>query len=120
LVFVYIGSYTESPDGSGEGIAVFRFDAASGRLTLVQTVTGVANPSFAVLDSRQRCLYAVNELDDGGAWFPGLGFLQLLFGRRSLAELEHAAADCRVNAEEARVLLDALFPKRPSCVWPAV
>ena len=59
LVFVYIGSYTESPDGSGEGIAVFRFDAASGRLTLVQTVTGVANPSFAVLDSRQRCLYKV-------------------------------------------------------------
>ena len=58
--------------------------------------------------------------DDGGAWFPGLGFLQLLFGRRSLAELEHAGADCRVNAEEARVLLDALFPKRPSCVWPAV
>ena len=50
--------------------------------------------------------------------FPGLTFLQLLFGYRSLAELENAFADCRANGEEARVLLDALFPKQPSYVWP--
>ena len=54
----------------------------------------------------------------GGASFPGLTFLQILFGYRSLAELEHAFADCRVTTEEARVLLDALFPKQPSQVWP--
>ena len=54
----------------------------------------------------------------GGASFPGLTFLQLLFGYRSLEELEQAFADCRVNSEEARVLLDALFPKQPSRVWP--
>jgi hypothetical protein len=50
--------------------------------------------------------------------FPGLTFLQLLFGYRSLAELEYAFADCRANGEAARVLLDALFPKQPSHVWP--
>ena len=49
--------------------------------------------------------------------FPGSSFLQLLFGYRSLAEMEHALPDCRANGEEARVLLDALFPKQPSHVW---
>jgi predicted N-acetyltransferase YhbS len=58
--------------------------------------------------------------EDGDALFPGLSFLQLLFGRRSLSELEHAAVDCRAVAEKARVLLDAMFPKRPSSVWPLV
>jgi hypothetical protein len=53
-----------------------------------------------------------------GASFPGLTFLQLLFGSRSLEELEHAFADCRARSEEARVLLQALFPKRLSPIWP--
>ncbi len=56
--------------------------------------------------------------EDGDALIPGLRFLQLLFGRRSLAELEHADADCLAVAEKARVLLDALLPKRPSFTWP--
>ncbi len=58
------------------------------------------------------------DVEAGGASFPGLSFLQILFGYRSLTELEQAFADCRVNTEEARVLLDALFPKLPSRVWP--
>ena len=53
-----------------------------------------------------------------GAMFPGLTFLQLLFGCRSLEELEHAFGDCRARTEEARVLLRALFPKLPSLIWP--
>jgi hypothetical protein len=56
--------------------------------------------------------------DDCSAWFPGLSFLQLVFGFRSLAELEHASPDCMVNTERARVLLDALFPKQASRLWP--
>ena len=52
------------------------------------------------------------------AAFPALTFLQLLFGYRSLAELRYAFPDCGVNSERARVLLDALFPPRPSQVWP--
>jgi GNAT superfamily N-acetyltransferase len=52
------------------------------------------------------------------ALFPGLTFLQLLFGYRSLRELDEALADCHASGDEARVLLEALFPKAPSVVWP--
>jgi hypothetical protein len=55
--------------------------------------------------------------DGVSAWFPGLTFLHVLFGHRALAEIEAAFPDCRVNTEEARVLLDVLFPKAPSRVW---
>jgi GNAT superfamily N-acetyltransferase len=58
------------------------------------------------------------EHRQAGASFPPLTFLHLLFGHRSLAELERAFPDCRARNEEARVLLDALFPPRPSLVWP--
>ena len=53
-----------------------------------------------------------------GAHFPGLTFLQLLLGYRSLSELEYAFPDCRARSEESRVLLTTLFPKSPSAVWP--
>ncbi len=71
-------------------------------------------------DGRLASTEAWKPPDDerGGASFPELTFLQILFGYRSLSELEHAFADCRVNTEEARVLLDALFPKQPSHIWP--
>jgi hypothetical protein len=55
--------------------------------------------------------------DEGGAAFPGLTFLQLLFGYRSLEEIRYAFPDCWTNGDEPRVLLDALFPKQPSSVW---
>jgi len=51
------------------------------------------------------------------ARFPGLAFLQLVFGYRSVAELEGAFADCEILSHEARVILSALFPRRASHVW---
>jgi hypothetical protein len=54
----------------------------------------------------------------GDAAFPEQSFLQLLFGYRSLEELDHAFADCRPGGGDARVLLRALFPRRPSDLWP--
>jgi hypothetical protein len=54
------------------------------------------------------------------AMFPGLAFLQLLFGFRSLDELQHAFPDCIVRDPEARALLVALFPRHPSDVWPVL
>jgi len=54
------------------------------------------------------------------AMFPDLTFLQLLFGFRSLAEIESAFPDCIVRTNDARALLDALFPRAPSDVWPLV
>ena len=57
-------------------------------------------------------------VEDGGkAAFPGLTFLQLLFGYRTLEELRYAFADCWADGDEPRALLTALFPKRASFVW---
>lgn len=50
----------------------------------------------------------------GKAAFPELTFLQLLFGYRSMAELKDSFADCYTETEETEVLLDTLFPKKPS------
>ena len=56
--------------------------------------------------------------DEGDAAFPDLTFLQLLFGYRSLDELRFAFKDCYYEHSTARVLLNALFPKRLSDVFP--
>jgi hypothetical protein len=55
---------------------------------------------------------------DGDAAFPDLSFLQLLFGYRSFDELQLSFADCWDRSEEARVLVNMLFPKQPSFVLP--
>jgi GNAT superfamily N-acetyltransferase len=55
--------------------------------------------------------------EEGMACFPNLSFLQLLFGYRSFDELDYAFADCFAKAE-TRPLLNALFPKQASNVWP--
>jgi hypothetical protein len=55
--------------------------------------------------------------EEGDAWFPDHSFLQLLFGYRSLGELEHAFPDCAARDPAARALLEALFPRRPSYTW---
>jgi hypothetical protein len=57
--------------------------------------------------------------DDGSAAFPDLTFLQVLFGFRSLDDLRQAHPDCYVTKEDdAGALVEALFPKQPSHVWP--
>src|SRR5687768_9092661 len=56
--------------------------------------------------------------DEGDAAFPALTFLQLLFGYRSLEELQYAFADCWCDSEDVRVLLNILFPKKLSNVYP--
>lgn len=62
--------------------------------------------------------YQPKKVADGDAVFPDLTFLQLLFGRRSLAELNEAYPDCYTHSNESRVLLNILFPKRHSLVIP--
>ncbi|HET7087598.1 MAG TPA: GNAT family N-acetyltransferase [Anaerolineae bacterium] len=56
--------------------------------------------------------------DDGVVAFPDLTFLQLVFGYRTLDELRYAFADCWVDTDEARAVLEAMFPKQSSDVWP--
>lgn len=56
--------------------------------------------------------------EEGDVAFPGLTFLQLLFGYRNFAELKYAFADCWCDLDEVRTLLDILFPKKLSNVYP--
>jgi len=62
--------------------------------------------------------WSPTDIEDGDAAFPDLTFLQLLFGHRSLEELDRAYADCSPGRGDARVLLGVLFPRRPSGLWP--
>ena len=56
--------------------------------------------------------------NSGGAAFPGLTFLQLLFGYRSVEELRYSYPDIWVANDRARALLKSLFPKQVSSVSP--
>jgi hypothetical protein len=56
--------------------------------------------------------------NDENAAFPGLTFLQMVFGHRNFDELSYAFADCYWNNNEARLLLEILFPKKLSDVLP--
>ena len=54
----------------------------------------------------------------GNAVFPDLTFLKLVFGYRSLDELKFAFPDCITGSDGDHALLDILFPKQNSSVWP--
>jgi GNAT superfamily N-acetyltransferase len=54
----------------------------------------------------------------GDAAFPGLTFLQLVFGYRSCRDLQYAFADCWTSGDGVQTLLDTLFPRQPSDLWP--
>ena len=61
-MFVYVGNYTRIEPyvrGKADGINVYRMDATSGAMTLLQTAPGALNPTFLALDPAQRHLYAV-------------------------------------------------------------
>jgi len=64
---VYAGNYTRiAPHARGraDGINVYSLDHKSGAMTLLQTATGVMNPSFLTLDPTRRFLYAVNAVPE--------------------------------------------------------
>ncbi len=56
--------------------------------------------------------------EEGDAAFPGLTFLQLLFGYRTLDQLGDAFPDIWTKNDEARGLLTALFPRLRSRFSP--
>jgi hypothetical protein len=62
--------------------------------------------------------YKPEHQEDGDAFFPDLTFLHLLFGHRSLEEVEYMFADCSVRDDRHRLLLNSLFPKGDSFVFP--
>jgi len=59
-----------------------------------------------------------DELEDSTASFPYLTFLHMVFGYRTINEIKHMFKDCGTKNDRNAHLLDALFPKKPSDVWP--
>ena len=44
-------------------------------------------------------------------------FLHLLFGNRSVVDVERATADCRLRTDTGALMLDVLFPAMPMSTW---
>lgn len=60
-MYAYVGSRTtRERNARGDGLSVFLFDDQSGELTLLQTVEGLVNPSYLVLNSDGDALYCVH------------------------------------------------------------
>ena len=75
----------------------FRMDFENGSITLIEALKHTTDSDVDIA-------------------FPEYSFLHVLFGHRSLDELRHAFVDCYVQNPTARVLVNALFPKRDSFV----
>ncbi|HEY6074917.1 MAG TPA: hypothetical protein VIV15_16445, partial [Anaerolineales bacterium] len=76
-----------------------------------------------------RLVFEAGHLRQAEAWqpgpeteesaaFPGLTFLQMLFGYRSFDELDRTFPDCHWSNWQARTVLNILFPKKLSDVFP--
>lgn len=61
---------------------------------------------------------AFEELEKPQAEFPPFVFLHLVFGHRTVRELREIYVDCMVRNDVTANLIDALFPKKVSEVWP--
>ena len=68
---------------------------------------------LTIVENWQRSAWEYNE----NAAFPPLVFLQLLFGYRSLDDLRYAFPDVKVK-EESELVLNMLFPAKPSWALP--
>jgi 6-phosphogluconolactonase (cycloisomerase 2 family) len=61
MSFAYVGSRTtRERNARGDGITVYRLDAARGQLETVQVVGDLVNPSFLALNRRGDMLYTVH------------------------------------------------------------
>ena len=61
MSFAYVGSRTtRERNARGDGITVYRLDAARGQLETVQVVGDLVNPTFLALNRRGDMLYTVN------------------------------------------------------------
>ncbi|MGC1300901.1 MAG: lactonase family protein [Caulobacteraceae bacterium] len=61
-LYAYVGAYTPN----GGGIHVFRMDSKTGRLQPLNVTSGIANPTWLIIDQRARRLFALAETADYG------------------------------------------------------
>jgi len=61
-MWVYVGTYTKGT--KSQGVYAFELDMATGKLTPVDVVGGVDNPSFLAVGPEGKFLYAVGEVSN--------------------------------------------------------
>jgi ribosomal protein S18 acetylase RimI-like enzyme len=61
-----------------------------------------------------------DEQTPGDAAFPADTLVPVIFGFRSVAEIQSAYPDCALRSDVARALLPILFPLEPSRIWSIV
>ncbi len=129
---VFFGTYTEPIlfgtgkilQGTGEGIYVYRLDAASGALQFVSKTTGIPNPSYLAFDVTQRFLYVVNELKiwDGHPSGTVSAFaVEASTGRLEFLnrQLTHGTDPCHVLVDgQGKYVFVANFASGSVCVLP--
>jgi 6-phosphogluconolactonase (cycloisomerase 2 family) len=59
ISYVFVGTFNK--DKNKEGIAVYKLDDKSGRLTKTQSVSGILNPSFLAIGADSNYVYACTE-----------------------------------------------------------
>jgi 6-phosphogluconolactonase len=65
---VFVGTYTQKlsfVEGKAAGIYTCRLDTLSGALSIVDSLTGIDNPSFLAISPDRRFLYSVSETGGG-------------------------------------------------------
>lgn len=60
-IFAFIGSYTEE---SSPGIYACSFDSSEGKFTVLDSVSGIKNPTFLTVNKTSNKLYSVSESSD--------------------------------------------------------
>ena len=61
---IFVGTYTQKlghVDGKATGIYTCRFDATTGDLTVIDSMTNIVNPSFLTISPDKKYVYAVGE-----------------------------------------------------------
>jgi hypothetical protein len=62
--------------------------------------------------------YTATFNEDGHAFFPDLTFLELLFGFHSVEQIREMHPEFGFTSDEARALVNILFPRKASNVLP--
>jgi 6-phosphogluconolactonase len=60
-IYMYVGSYAKP---ESKGIHVLAFSIDTGAFRLIDSVSGILNPSFLTISAQNNCLYAVSENGD--------------------------------------------------------
>ncbi len=105
---VFVGTYTQNlgfVDGKASGIYTCRLDMSTGIMTVVDSVGGIANPSFLTVSPDKKYLYAVAE--NGGKPeqpFGSVVAFKITEGGKLMKINEvssYGAAPCHVSTDQA-------------------